>query len=248
MKNGKATFVLVHGAWLGGWCWEPIRERLGANGSRVLTPTLSGLGERGHLTDPVPSLQTHIEDIVRVIEWEELEDVTLIGHSYGGMVITAVADRLKSKLRNLVYIDAAVPGDGDDFASQAPGVAGDDLQKKRDWFRSLSDDGKWIRIPDPAILGVKTARDLEWFKRRMTRHPLGTWLEPVKFENGGNSGVRKTYILATDPPATLMGYPAHAETAKGGGEWSFRSIHCGHCVMVAEPERTAELILESAAS
>lgn len=69
----------------------------------------------------------------------------------------------------------------------------------------------------------------------------------VKFENGGNKGVRKTYILATDPPATVMGYPSHAETAKGGGEWSFRSIHCGHCVMVAEPGRTAELILESAA-
>jgi pimeloyl-ACP methyl ester carboxylesterase len=98
----RSPVVLVHGAWHGGWCWDRVRPHLEAAGVRVLAPTLTELGERAHLNQPVPSLDTHIEDIARLIGWEELRDVVLVGHSLGGMIISAVADRLKQRIRHLV--------------------------------------------------------------------------------------------------------------------------------------------------
>lgn len=241
----RATVVLVHGAWHGGWCWDRVRPHLEAAGARVLTPTLTGLGERAHLNQPVPSLDTHIEDIARVIEWEELNDVVLVGHSLGGMIISAVADRLKQKIRHLIYLDAAVPADGADFAAQVPEAGEDDVARRRRAFRAMAADGVWLPVPNPEILGVKNAADVDWLRRRMTPHPLRTWLEPVRYHNGGPAELPKTYVLATQPPTTVMGYPAHGEIARRGGEWTYREISCGHDMMVVEPRRTAELILEA---
>ena len=105
-------FVLVHGAWHGGWCWRHVRARLIAAGHEVYTPTLTGQGERHHLTGPDITLDTHIDDVARVIEWEELDGVVLVGHSYGGYVVTGVADRLRGRLARVVYLDALIPTDG----------------------------------------------------------------------------------------------------------------------------------------
>jgi pimeloyl-ACP methyl ester carboxylesterase len=241
----RSPVVLVHGAWHGGWCWDRVRPHLEAAGVRVLAPTLTELGERAHLNQPVPSLDTHIEDIARLIGWEELRDVVLVGHSLGGMIISAVADRLKQRIRHLVYLDAAVPADGDDFASQIPGINDADADRRRRAFRTMASDGVWLPVPDPAILGVTEATDVAWLKRRMTPHPLQTWLDPVRYRNGGPAGLPKTYVLATQPPTTVIGYPLHGEIARRGGEWTYREISCGHDMMVVEPRRTAELILEA---
>ena len=196
---------------------------------------------------PVPSLDTHIEDIVRVIETEELGDVVLVGHSYAGMVITAVADRIKSRIAHLVYLDAAVPDDGDDFASHIPGTTENDAERRRTIFRSMSKDSVWLAPLPAEKAGLSKSADIEWVNRRATPHPLRTWLDPVHFQNDGHLGIPKTYILATKPMTTIMGYPAHAEIAKQGGEWTYRDIPCGHVTMVAEPELTAELLLEAGA-
>lgn len=243
----KQAIVLVHGAWHGGWCWEPVRPLLAAGGLRVFTPTLTGLGARAHLTSPVPSLDTHIEDVVRTIETEELDDVVLVGHSYAGMVVTGAADRLKSRIRRLVYLDAAVPADGQDFASAIPGITAEVIEARRAAFRQLSPDGVWLPPVPAAVVGITDPVQAAWLQRRMTPHPLRTWLDPVRFSKGGHAGIPKTYVLATNPSSVQMGYPVHAEVAKRGGEWTYREIACGHDMMVAKPEETARLLLEAAA-
>lgn len=106
------TFVLVHGAWLGGWAWKHVTPRLRMAGHEVFAPTLTGLGERVHLAHPGVGLETHIQDVVNVLVFEDLQQVTLVGHSYGGIVITSVADRTPERLAQLVYLDAFVPEDG----------------------------------------------------------------------------------------------------------------------------------------
>ena len=245
---GRAV-VLVHGAWHGGWCWSRVVPRLEAAGARVFTPTLTGLGERAHLTAGPPGLETHIADVVGLIEAEDLQDVVLVGHSYAGMVITGAADLLRSRIARLIYLDAAVPSDGDDFASHIPGLSAAEAERRRRVFRSMAADGAWLPPPEPGLVGVTAAEDVAWLKRRLTRHPLRTWLDPVSLRNGGHAGIPKTYVLATEPPSILMGYPAQAEAArKAGGEWTCREIACGHDMMVLEPERTASLILEAECS
>jgi pimeloyl-ACP methyl ester carboxylesterase len=144
LMSEKPPFVLVHGAWNGGWCWDRVRPPLEAAGHRVFTPTLTGLGERAHLRDPLPTLETHVQDVMGLIEAEALEDVVLVGHSWGGMVTTAVADRTKPKLRRLVYLDAAVPADGCDFAAHIPGLDAESAERRRAAFRQLSPDGVWL--------------------------------------------------------------------------------------------------------
>jgi pimeloyl-ACP methyl ester carboxylesterase len=211
----------------------------------VFTPTLTGLGERAHLRQPIPNIDTHIEDVVRTIEWEELQDIILVGHSFGGMVISAVADLLKPRIRHLVYLDAAVPANGNDLAAQVPGTGEIDAERRRSAFRAMAADGAWLPVPAPETIGVKDAADVAWLRRRMTPHPLQTWLDPVRYRNGGPLGVPKTYVLATQPLTPVLGYPLHGEIAKRGGEWTYREIACGHTMMIIEPRRTAELILEA---
>jgi len=246
--TSKTPFVLVHGAWNGGWCWNRVRPLLEQQGHRVFTPTLTGLGERAHLREPVPKLETHILDVLGLLESEELNDVTLVGHSWGGMVVTAVADRAKKRIKRLVYLDAAVPNDGADFASHIPGIDSESAERRRAAFRQLSADGIWVPAMAPEIVGVTAPNDADWLRRRLTSHPLGTWLDPVRFTNGGHGGIGKTYVLATKPLTAVMGYPLHGEVAKRGGEWTYREIATGHSMMITEPAQTAELLIEAAAS
>ena len=239
--------VLVHGAWHGGWCWDKVRPLLEAAGHRVFAPSLTGLGDREHLRDPVPSLGTHVADIVNLMEAEELRDVVLVGHSYGGMVITGAADALRDRIRHLVYLDAAVPADGHTFASFVPGIASEDVLRRESAFRSMAPDGTWLAPVAPAMVGVSDPDDVLWLRRRLRAHPLRTWLDPLALPHGGHTGLPKTYVMAANPPTTAMGYPRVAEMARGGGEWICREIDCGHDMMVVDPERTAAFIAEAAA-
>jgi len=238
------TFVLVHGAGLGGWCWRSVRMELEKNGATVFTPTLTGLGERVHLCDPIPSLATHIEDVIGLIESEELNNVVLVGHSYAGMIITGVVDRIKERICRLVYLDAPIPNDGDDFASHIPNISQEDAEKRRAAFRSMSPNGKWLDPIAPELAGINKKADIDWVKRQSKPHPLRTWLDPIHLSNGGHQGVPKTYVLATNPPTAIMGYPAHGALVKKSKNWTYREISCGHAMMIIEPEQTAELLLE----
>jgi pimeloyl-ACP methyl ester carboxylesterase len=243
------TFVLVHGAWHGGWCWREVREILEAQGARVFTPTLTGLGERAHLRDPVPSLATHIEDIVRVLEWEELSGVTLVGHSYGGMVVTGVADRAKAKIKHVVYLDAAFPKNGQTFASQYPRAAPAQVAATEAQFRALAPDGAWMGVLPVTVLGIPADNPkAAWVARRLTPHPLRTWLDPIALPNGGAGGLKRTYVLCTNPVMQNASFMAHAAILKADPGWTYREIATGHDAMVTAPEETARLLGEGAVS
>jgi pimeloyl-ACP methyl ester carboxylesterase len=243
------TFVLVHGAWHGGWCWRDVRALLEARGARVFTPTLTGLGERAHLRDPVPSLSTHIQDVLGLIDAEECADFVLVGHSYGGMVITGVADRLKSQIRHIVYLDAAIPRDGDDFASQSPGSTPESAQAARAAFKGLAPDGQWMAVFPPAVLGVPETNvaATQWLQRRLTPHPLRTWLDPIRLPHGGSAGLARTYVLCTQPLMQGASFAAHAAQVKLDPTWRYRELATGHDAMVTDPQGTAGVLAEAAA-
>lgn len=243
-----ATFVLVHGAWHGGWCWRDVVPLLQVRGARVFTPTLTGLAERAHLRTPTPTLSTHIEDVARLIECEELQNVVLVGHSYGGMVITGVADRLASRLRHLVYLDAAVPDDGETMITQMPGISRDEARATEAQIRSFA-AGDWLPPFPPAMLGVpeSDSASTAWLTRRMTPHPLPTWLEPIRLPNGA-ARLPSTFILCTAPilPQSAVAEHAARIRADRSGRWRYRELATGHEAMVTAPRQTADLLLEAA--
>lgn len=155
-----ATFMLVHGAFHGGWCWKKVLPLLRAVGHEVFTPTLTGLGERAHLLTPTTNLQTHVQDVTAALEYEDLSGVVLVGHSYGGMVITAVAERVPERLRHLVYLDALVPGDGQTLFDL---ITPEGRARHHDMART---SGEGWRIPPCSLedLGVTAAEDLQWMR------------------------------------------------------------------------------------
>jgi pimeloyl-ACP methyl ester carboxylesterase len=203
------------------------------------------LAERAHLRTPTPTLSTHIADIAGVIEAEELTDIVLVGHSYGGMVITAVADRLREKIKHVVYLDAALPRDGETMLTQNPNATPAIVEASVAQLKSLTPDGVWMR-PLPAVaFGVPAGPLAAWVDRRLTPHPLPSWTEPVKLNRGGSDGVARTYVLCDNPILPNTAFPIHAaRIAKGeaGAGWRSVTLNTGHDAMVTMPRETAAII------
>lgn len=222
-----ATFVLVHGAWHGGWCWKRVRKALQARGHDVFTPTLTGLAERSHLLAPSVNLDTHIEDVVGLIRWEELTDVVLCGHSYGGCVISGVADRLAEHIKALLYLDAFVLADGQRLYDTVPlpGRDGDD----------------WKLPPIPAEAFNVNAGDREWVNRQCTLQPRATFEQPLRLSGKIDTVTDVTYVLATDFGASP--FRQFYEGAQQRG-WKTRTIACGHDVMLDRPGELTDMLLE----
>jgi pimeloyl-ACP methyl ester carboxylesterase len=231
-KKPKA-YVLVHGAWHGGWCWRDIAAGLRAAGHAVFVPTLTGLGERVHLMNKSVNLSTHATDVVNVFEWEELSDVILVGHSYAGHVIPLVADRIKSKIRHLVFLDAVVAQDGKAFLP--PGV-GEERAK-------TAIDGYLQEPPGLDFFGVPADHSLApWVKRRLTNHPLTTLMETVHYKNGGPAGLPKTYIRCLK--RRDMSQPDMVEAMlKGKPEWAWLTLDTGHDAMITAPKELTDMLL-----
>src|SRR4051794_27671306 len=194
-----ATFVLVHGAWAGGWIWKKIVPLLRVAGHNVHATTATGMGDRVHLAGPAVDLDTHITDVANVIDFEDLTDVTLVGWSYGGMIITGVAERLPERLAGLIYLDALVPADGEDSydaerspeavraadgaAAEAAGLPGFlVVDPYTDWIRSLT--------PDPA--------DQAWLFAKLVPQPLATYTQPIRLGNPAATAVPRSFILCTE--------------------------------------------------
>lgn len=181
-ENGMATFVLVHGTTAGGWVWKGITPHLEAAGHVVYRPTLTGLGERVHLLTREVGLSTHITDIVNVLEFEDLTDVVLVGHSYGGMVITGVADAVPKRIRELVYLDAAVPRDGESLLD----LMGDAARIHNQATVESQGDGWLIPVQrGPNDVGTKN-----------TPHPWKSWAEPIRLSNPP-AAIPRTYVRFT---------------------------------------------------
>jgi pimeloyl-ACP methyl ester carboxylesterase len=225
-----ATFVLVHGAWHGGWCWKKILGILSAAGSDVYTPTLTGLGERAHLASRETALETHIADVLGVLEMEDLTDVILVGHSYGGIVVSAVAARAAEKIAHLVYLDAIVPRDGQ-------GLYNCVSPKAKAFFEEQAAGG-WL-IPAAAasaqFLGLNRQEDLRWVIPRLKPHPIRTFREAVRL--GSMPSVPRTYINCIgDKP---LGQP---RSAQAEGIVDYHELQTGHDAMVTAPQEVAELL------
>jgi pimeloyl-ACP methyl ester carboxylesterase len=170
-----ATFVLVHGAFHGGWCWRDVAARLRASGHVVFAPTLTGLGERSHLAAPAVDLSTHVRDVVNLLEWEELGELVLVGHSYGGMVITGVADRRPERLAALIYLDALVPQDGQCALDLQP------PERRASILEEVAAIGGWLWPPrTAAFYGVRDQRRQAWVDDRCTPQPFHTLLERLR--------------------------------------------------------------------
>lgn len=241
------TFVLVHGAWHGGWCWRDVRALLEERGHRVYTPTLTGLGERAHLLDADVSLQTHIQDVISVIEAEELQDITLVGHSYGGMVITGVVDALQDRIDEIVYLDAALPQHGDTMLTQGPERSAAELTATEAALRDLAPDGIAMSVPPATIFGIASSETekLAWLERRLTPHPLRTWFDRIDLKSDVTSRRSGTYILCTEPAMQNTSFGFHAERLRALSNWRVVELKTGHDAMVSAPSELVALLARS---
>ncbi|MEO0440907.1 MAG: alpha/beta fold hydrolase [Pseudomonadota bacterium] len=242
-NSGKATFLLVHGAWHGGWCWRDVAASLRAAGHAVFTPTLTGLGERAHLLSPQIGLQTHIDDILAVIRFNELENFILVGHSYGGMVITGVADRVGEKIRHIVYLDAAFPEDGETMISQGPPRSEAALAATEEQLRAIAPDGVAMQPFPPEFLGIpKDHPGHAWVGRHMTAHPLKTWLDPIALPNGGPANLPRTYIHCNAPVLPNASFAWHHEKLSEDPGWNSLTLATGHDAMVTAPDPLVDIL------
>ncbi len=236
--TNSRDFVLVHGAWHGGWCWREVAARLRATGHRVHAPTMTGLGERAHLLRADTGLSTCIADICAVIEAEELQDLVLVGHSFAGVVISGVADRVASSIRQLVYLDALVVQHGASALSVFP----PEVQRERS--RTIDAEGWRIAIPPPSKFGVTDPQQAAWLERRLTPHPLKTYTDPLLLQHPLGNGLRKTYVAVTEPayaPLAPVRDWVRAET-----DWEYRELAAGHDAMLTSADVLASLLCELA--
>jgi len=231
-----STYVLIHGAWHGSWCWKRVRKALQARGHEVFTPTLTGVGERSHLLSRQINLDTHIDDVVNLIQWEELSDVILCGHSYGGCVISGVADRIPDRIGALVYLDAFVLKNGQSLHDTLP----PEQQNLQMELTAAHGEG-WKVPPIPAEVFAVNAGDAAWVNRQCTMQPLGTFQQAIKLNGKADAMKNVTFILATgfaDSP-----FPQFYEGAKAKG-WKTHKVECGHDVMLDLPQELTQVLDE----
>jgi pimeloyl-ACP methyl ester carboxylesterase len=234
--RGKSTYVLVHGAWHGGWCWKKVVPALRAAGHEVYTPTLTGLGERAHLANPAIDLGTHIADIVNLLEAEELNEVVLLGHSYGGMVVTGVADRAAARLRRVIYLDAFLPQNGKCLL--------DYLHPDR---RTIIKQGEIGGFVDPLpleIFGVTERQDVAWVLRHEMRQSYRTFAQPVHFTGEGGANLPRTFVYCTRPPTGS--FDQFAARLRNDPAWKFYELKAGHDCMITDPQGVIRILLENA--
>jgi pimeloyl-ACP methyl ester carboxylesterase len=246
--NGQ-NIVLVHGAWHGGWCWRDVADRLIARGARVFCPTMTGLGDRRHLRAAYQGLETFIQDVTSLIEHEELTRITLVGHSFGGMVVTGVADRMQDRIKHIVYLDAVVPDDGHSMVAK-PDTSPETVKETIEGLITLAPDGAWMQPIPLEAFGLADAPETlrARIARGLTEHPLSSWTDVLHFKNGGPKGPR-TYIWCNQPPMERTSFQMHYEnvlSGRYGPDWSAQTLATGHEAMFTMPTETADIIAKAA--
>ena len=219
------TFLVCHGAWSAGWAWKKMRPLMAAAGYRLVTPSYTGLGERAHLANPSIDLETHIADVLNVIKYEDLRDIVLLGHSYGGMVATGVADRARDRIRQLIYLDAFVPRAGQSLLDLNEPAR----QRMRD--AAISNDG-W-RVPPMPTPPDTSPDDVAWLAERRVDMPIKCFEVGLKLES--EPAMPRSYIYATRiTPADTFG--PFAQRARSEPGWDYHEIDASHSPAVTAPE------------
>lgn len=233
--NSK-TYVLVHGAYGGGWIWRDVAEGLRKQGHKVYTPTQTGLGERAHLISRQITVNTHIEDVANLIETEELNDIILVGHSYGGMAVTGVADRMPERIRHIVYLDALIPENGETAFSILP--AGAEAARKK----TAVEQGGGVALPVPGPEGfpIPDGPRKDWFMRRLRPHPISTYESTVRLTKPAGAGLPVTYVAYTSP--ALASIEPSRQRARSKAGWKYIELPVPHDVEIPNPEKVYELL------
>ena len=237
-----ATFVLVHGAWHGGWCWARVTPHLRAAGHEVFTPTMTGFGERSHFLSPDVGLELNITDIENVLLWEGLNEVILVAASYAGMVTTCVADRMPERISALVYQNAFIAADG---------VAQNDLLP--DWRREMiekelaeAEDAWCMPPPDPKLFGVSDPADLEWIGAKMAPQSAKTFQDKARVTGAHAAITNRTYIRATGYPNTT--FDRYLAEAQADPSWRAEVLDTSHDAMITASGDIVRILLEVAES
>jgi len=236
------TFVLVPGACCGGWSWKKLAPLLRAAGHEVYTPTLTGLGERHHLAHPAIDRTVHIADVVNMLAFDELQDVVLVGWSYGGLVITEVADRVPERVAQLIYLDATVPGDGQDLYDAWPeGVAWRAREQAEATAAGTPD--YWPVPVDYIRAKVPEEADREWLLDKMVAHPFASFLQPTQLGNRTATRLPRAFIRCTLDRDPYEPEPAFLLRARSDSDWRYRELGANHMAPLTAPRETAELLL-----
>jgi pimeloyl-ACP methyl ester carboxylesterase len=236
-QAGQKTFVLVHGAWHGGWCWRRVADALEKKGHKVFAPTMTGLGACSHLLSKDVNLATHITDIVNFIEWENLSDIVLVGHSYGGMIINGVAEKMPNKIASIVFLDAFVPANGESLADTAS-------QPVKDAIAAALTRGDIALKAVPAAVFRVNEADRPWVDGKCTPHPVATLTDKAAFTGGRDKIARKTFIRAKGYPS--VAFDANLEKLKSNSAWKTYEMTCGHDAMVDQPQELTDILLQVA--
>lgn len=231
------TFLLVHGAWHGGWCWRPVQKILEKAGATVFAPSLTGLGDRRHLLSEKVNLSTHVDDVVDLLESEELSNVTLVGHSYAGLVVTGAAAKVPERLKHVVYLDAFVPNSGQSMLDLMS------AKYSEHWRERAKKDGDGWKVPpmlDAKAMGL-TGELAARVDKKLSAQPLATVDDKLEFDAKKLSDLKRSYLRA----GAYAGFGPTAERVKKDG-WTVKSIDSGHDVMLAKPDELAAALLETA--
>ena len=227
------TFVLVHGGWHGAWCWRRVTPLLA--GHDVHCPTLTGLGDRAHLVRPDTGLADHVADVVAVLELDDLRDVVLVGHSSGGAVITGVVQRCPDRLRELVYLDAFVPGPGQSVFDLLP------ADRREHFLRLVDDSGRIVLDPDAAMdgWGLTDAGDRDWVRPRLTPFPVGALRDRLPADPMPE--LPRRYVHCTVKPGGDS-FAGFAAAAGSDPAWRLDTLDTGHDAMITVPRALATLL------
>jgi pimeloyl-ACP methyl ester carboxylesterase len=225
-QTRRSPIVLVHGAWHGGWCWQRVVDRLTAKGRTVFAPTLSGVGERSHLAGDSITLTTHIDDIVNEIKWKDLDHLVLVGHSYGGMVITGVPERIRERIAAIAYLDAFIPSDGQSMSS----------------LRSPTAPPLTVPMaaPPSAQAFKVNAKDVDWVNSKVTPHPTKCLTETLHVTDAYQSIREKLYVRT--PAFPQPAFDAAYARCRVNREWKTSEMTCGHDLMIDQPAEVATMI------
>jgi pimeloyl-ACP methyl ester carboxylesterase len=230
----QKTFVLIHGAWHGGWCWRRVADLLKREGHRVYAPSLTGLADRSHLLSKDITLDTHIADIVNLMKWEDLRDVCLVAHSYGGWPASGALEQIHDRVAAIVWLDAFKPANGDrgtDFASAF----------SRKAFEESVARGEPARPPPPASVFLVNEADQAWVDAKLTRQPNGVSTQPIQLSGARERVAKKLYIRA--PRYAQPAFDRAYAECRADNSWRTLETDAGHDVMIDAPEWLAEVLL-----